>query len=391
MKVNKSKWERKTLGDIGKIVSGATPRTDNPLNWGDTHNWVTPAELKGCKYQGSTVKKITDYALKSTKLTLLSKGAVLLSSRAPIGKVAIAAEPMYCNQGFKNIICGDKIVNHFLYYYLIYNNVELNRRGNGVTFKEISKKIVEAFPIIVPSLDEQRGIAAELDAVQEMIDGYKAQLADLDTLAQSIFLDTFGDPISNPKGWEIKPLKEITAKMSTGPFGSMLHKEDYNSIGVPSINPQDIKGNVISMDNISLVNFEKAKILTKYVLHENDIVVARRGDLCKCAIVSKGQDGWLCGTGSFFLSLNDLVPILFYYYYTSKSAQKYLKDKCIGATMPNLNQKILSTLRLPIPPLALQQQFAEQVEAIEKQKEFLRQQLADAETLMAERMQYYFS
>ena len=92
------------------------------------------------------------------------------------------------------------------------------------------------------------------------------QIADLDALAQSIFLNTFGDPISNPKGWEMKPIKELTIKMSTGPFGSMLHKEDYSADGIPSINPQDIKGNQISNANIARVNIVKAKELRKYVL-----------------------------------------------------------------------------------------------------------------------------
>ena len=104
MRVDKSKWQKKTIGQIGKVISGSTPRTDNPFNWnGGTHNWVTPAELKGGKYYGSTQKKITDTALETTNLTLMPVGTVLLSSRAPIGKVAITTEPMYCNQGFKNI------------------------------------------------------------------------------------------------------------------------------------------------------------------------------------------------------------------------------------------------------------------------------------------------
>lgn len=391
MKVDKSKWGRKTLKDIGIIVSGATPRTDDPLNWGDKYNWVTPAELKGEKYIGRTQKQITDHALSKTKLTLMPPGTVLLSSRAPIGKVAITTEPMYCNQGFKNIVCGNKFFNGFLYYYLIANQKELNRRGNGVTFKEISKKNVEAFPVIVPSLYEQQAIASELDAVQEMIDGYKAQLADLDALAQSIFLDMFGDPITNPKGWKMNKVSDLSMKMSTGPFGSMLHKSDYTVDGIPSINPQNINNRKIITDDIAKISYQKAEELSKYIVRTNNIIIARRGDLSKCAIITDKEDGWLCGTGSFMLELKNILPILFYYQYTSQSVQKFLNDKCIGATMPNLNQKILGGLKLIVPPLSLQQHFASQVEAIEKQKDLLREQLKDAETLMAERMQYYFS
>lgn len=392
MRVDKSKWQKKTIGQIGKVISGSTPRTDNPSNWeGGTYNWVTPAELKGDKYYGSTLKKITDAALESTNLTLMPIGTVLLSSRAPIGKVAITTEPMYCNQGFKNIVCNSSIHNEFLYYYLRYNNDELNRRGNGVTFKEISKKIVEQFPVIVPSLEEQKGITSELDAIQTMIDGYKAHISDFDELAKSLFLDTLGDPVINEKKWQIKSLSSLCNKMSTGPFGSMLHKSDYVVEGIPSVNPQNIKGSKVVIDGIAKVSYQKAEELSKYYLKENDIILARRGDLSKCAIITPKEQGWLCGTGSFFLHIEEVLPIVFYYQFTSKSIQKQLLEKSIGATMPNLNQGILSKLMIPVPPIDIQQKFASQIEAIEKQKAILCEQLADAEQLMAERMQYYFS
>lgn len=283
---------------------------------------------------------------------------------------------------------GIEVNSSFLAYALSALKWKGNRAVKGVT---INKKTISEKNFSLPPIGLQDNIAAELDAIQEVIDGYKDQIADLDALAQSIFLNTFGDPISNPKGWEMKPIKELTIKMSTGPFGSMLHKEDYSADGIPSINPQDIKGNQISNANIARVNIVKAKELRKYVLDVNDVVIARRGDLCKCAVIREEQKGWLCGTGSFFLTLLDYNPTLFFYCYTSRSIQKYLNDKCIGATMPNLNQGILSSLKLPVPPIELQQRFANKIASIEQQKDLLRQQLADAEMLMAERMQYYFS
>jgi type I restriction enzyme S subunit len=106
-------WEIKKLGEVGDIVGGSTPKTSDEKNWIGTNQWVSPAELKGDKYFGKTVHTISDEA--ASKLQLLPKGTVLLSSRAPIGKLAITTEPMYCNQGFKNIICGPSINNEFVY------------------------------------------------------------------------------------------------------------------------------------------------------------------------------------------------------------------------------------------------------------------------------------
>ena len=393
MKVDKSKWHRDLLGNLCNIKRGGSPRpiqkflTDAP----DGINWIKIGDAGDSKFISSCKEKIIPEGV--SKSRFVHKGDFLLSNSMSFGRPYILNVNGCIHDGWLVLEQPKQFDKSYLYYLLgsapMYE--KFAQKAQGAVVNNLNIDRVASVEIIYPTLDIQQAISAELDAVQAMIDGYKAQIADLDALAQSIFLDMFGDPISNPKRWEKFPLKELAITMSTGPFGSMLHKEDYDIEGEPSINPQDIKDNKISIENIALVNRNKAKELNRYILHTNDIVIARRGDLSKCAIISQNENGWLCGTGSFFLSLKDLMPILFYYFYTSKSVQKYLNDKCIGATMPNLNQGILSSLMLPLPPFALQQHFATQVEAIEMQKELLRQQLADAETLMAERMQYYFS
>ena len=108
----KQGWEYKKLGEVCEVVSGSTPKTNVPEYWGEGHYWVTPAELNDTiVYIDKTERQITDEALTKTKLRLLPVGTVLLSSRAPIGKVAITKTEMYCNQGFKNCICSDSIYN----------------------------------------------------------------------------------------------------------------------------------------------------------------------------------------------------------------------------------------------------------------------------------------
>lgn len=386
MRVDKSKWERKTLKDIGTIISGATPRTDNPLNWGNQYNWVTPAELKGEKYIGRTQKQITDHALSKTKLTLMPPGTVLLSSRAPIGKVAITTEPMYCNQGFKNIVCGNKFFNGFLYYYLIANQDELNRKGNGVTFKEVSKKIVEAFPVIVPSFYEQQAIATELDAVQAMIDGYKAQIADLDALARSIFLDMFGDPISNPKGWEKCRIDSLSST-SSGGTPSKSKTEYYENGNVLWLRSGEVCKHYIFDTEIKITDLGLSNSSAKLFPKET-VVVAMYG-------ATAGQVGILKTEMSTNQAICGIYPSSKvhneYLYYCLIALNTEIVKQAGGAAQPNISQTIIKSLSIPLPPLTLQQHFATQVEAIEKQKELLRQQLADAEILMAERMQYYFS
>ena len=151
----KEGWEIKKLCEVCDVVGGSTPKTSEESYWGGEHYWISPAELDGSKYVYSTSRTITEAGIKSAHLQMLPVGTVLLSSRAPIGKVAITKVPMYCNQGFKNLVCKNEVLNEFVYWFLLHNTEYLNSLGTGATFKEISKKVVEQVSIPVPSIAEQ--------------------------------------------------------------------------------------------------------------------------------------------------------------------------------------------------------------------------------------------
>lgn len=149
------------LSDLGEIVSGSTPKTAIDGYWsrGDIC-WISPAELKNMSgIINDSAKKITELGRKSCSLRLMPKGTVILSSRAPIGKVAILGKSMCCSQGFKNIICNERILPIYLYYLLAFNTKFLNSLGRGATFKELSKAIVENIRISLPPLKEQQAFS----------------------------------------------------------------------------------------------------------------------------------------------------------------------------------------------------------------------------------------
>ena len=162
-------------------------------------------------------------------------------------------------------------------------------------------------------------------------------------------------PFELPKGWEWVTLEDICAKFSTGPFGSMVHKSDYvTANGVPIVNPANILNGTISSKNIMYISKDKSIELERYKLEVNDIVLARRGDLTKCTIVGNEQVDFICGTGSFFLHLISVLPQYFQLVYMSSYVQIILTTECVGATMNNLNQSVLSQILFPLPPLAEQ-------------------------------------
>ena len=154
---NSNDWrEYGPIGNYADIVLGSTPDSKNPKYWDGDICWVTPAELNDdVVVINDTVRHITNDGVSAANLTKLPKGSILFSTRAPIGKVAITGVEMYCNQGFKNFICGDKLNNLYLYYTLKLNRDYLCALGTGTTFKELSKKVVESISIAIPPIEMQ--------------------------------------------------------------------------------------------------------------------------------------------------------------------------------------------------------------------------------------------
>ena len=161
-------------------------------------------------------------------------------------------------------------------------------------------------------------------------------------------------PFEIPQGWKWCRLSALTTRFSTGPFGTMLHKEDYTDNGVAVINPTNIINHKISLNNIKRISFAKAKELQGYAVNKGDIILARRGDLRKSAIITDFEDSCIAGTGSFIFHLLGIVNSFFILFYSSPYVQDYLITDSIGTTMNNLNQKLLSRLLIPIPPRAEQ-------------------------------------
>lgn len=178
------------LGDICTVVSGSTPKSGISDYWDGDVVWITPAELTEDSYIiNDSVRHITQKAVQETSLKPFPAGTVILSSRAPIGKTAIAGREMYCNQGFKNLICSSRVNNKYLYFFLSCKTEYLNSLGRGATFKEISKTIVENIEIPLPGIPEQKRIATEFEHIQGLEQGFQKQVSFFDQLVKSQFFE----------------------------------------------------------------------------------------------------------------------------------------------------------------------------------------------------------
>lgn len=191
LSLQKTGWYK--VSQIGTVVGGSTPKTNVPEYWNGEYRWVSPAELKmdsGVIFDSE--KKITKAGIESCSLQELPIGTVILSSRAPIGKVAIAGNTFYCNQGFKNIICSTKVKPRFLYTLLLYNTEYLNSLGRGATFKEISKSIVEEIRIPVPPIKDQERFVQYNDKIDGVRRCLKQGHDKLEQMKQALMQKYFG-------------------------------------------------------------------------------------------------------------------------------------------------------------------------------------------------------
>ena len=383
-------WEYKKLGDVCQVVTGSTPKTNISEYWDGNYPWVTPAELKGDVYISDTARHITEEAIAHTNLTLLPIGTVLLSSRAPIGKVAITTIEMYCNQGFKNLICSDAINNKYLYLWLSGKTEYLNSLGRGATFKEISKTIVENVIIPLPPLSIQNSIVSELDKINELISLKKEQLKDYDNLAQSIFYEMFGDPVVNEKGWEVKKLIETVVLECTISYG-IVQPGDGVEDGIPVVRPIDLTGTFVSTNNLKKTTEKISSSYSRTILTGKELLVCVRGTTGVCSLVTDELKGCNVTRGITPLLFNDNTDRWFMYYqFQMPQIKCIIADYTKGITLKQINMADFRKIPVILPPLPLQQLFAQRIELIEKQKAEVQRTIKDLETLLASRMQYWF-
>ena len=266
------------------------------------------------------------------------------------------------NQRVGKLVIKDSQRVHFPYLKLALNypkvrSVYKRFAGGGLQIN-LGKNDLLSVEIPLPPLEEQKRIAAILDKSDSVRRKRQQAIQLADDFLRSVFLEMFGDPVTNPKGWEVSNLKDI-ARIQIGPFGTQLHKEDYIENGIPLINPTHIvNGEIIPKLNLTISEGKHAS-LSEYHLKTGDIVMGRRGEMGRCALVKLNEDGWMCGTGSLFIRPNKTGVFSEYLnkLLSSQAIRSHLESESQGATMPNLNKTIVGNIKIPVPTDEILKQF----------------------------------
>lgn len=387
------------LPELFDMYMGKTPDRNNPEYWENgTHPWISIADMtSNGKLVTHTKECITDKAIRETGIKPINYNTVIMSFKLSVGKVskvATVSTPAYSNEAIMAFeippvpVGSPMILNDYAYYLL--QSLDFTNTGNkAVMGKTLNKAILQNTIVNVHiDLKVQSEIVSVLDKITALIDKRREQLETLDELVKARFVELFGDPVVNPHNYPKVSLSEL-AEIKIGPFGSLLHKDDYIENGHALVNPSHIIDGRVSVDNKLTISDEKYDELSAYHLLVGDVVMGRRGEMGRCAVVS--ESGLLCGTGSLLIRTKGSVTADYLQKIISfPTFKKTIEDMAVGQTMPNLNVPIVSNFQIIKPPMEVQKSYYDFVEQMDKLKLEVQKALSQLETLKKSLMQKYF-
>ena len=370
------------LGEVCEIVTGSTPKSTNPDYWNGEYKWITPAEISDDDFIiVDTQRKISKLGIEKTGLKSFPIGTVLLSSRAPIGKVAIAGCEMYCNQGFKNFICSNKINNEYLYYFLKSRKNFLNNIGRGATFKEISKSIISNIEIILPSYDVQCTQTQNLKKIDNLIYLRKKVIKEYQLLVKSRFNEMFGS-----KKFDKVSISELVDDRIETAKKIFDQHDTIKYIDISSIDNKNYK-----MTGFQEYMLNQAPSRAQQHIRKGDIVVSTvRPNLKNIAMTELDDENLVASSGFCVLRALKCLPEYLFAIICSDRFTNKMTNIVTGANYPAIKSSDIMNYIVPLPPIQLQNEFAEFVAQVDKSQLAIQKSLEELETLKKSLMQEYF-
>ena len=353
----KEGWMMTTIGEIADIINGGTPSTSVDSYWDGDVQWVTPKDLGQlkCRYISSGERTITIEGVKHSSAKILPPHSLILSSRAPIGYVAINTVPMATNQGCKGIIPSDRVLSEYLFYYLLFCNELLNSLGTGATFKELSGTKLSTVSLPLPSPEEQQRIVGILDAEFEKIDALKANAEQNLQNAKDLFQSALKKELEPKQGWRIERLGNLCTITSS----KRIYKNEYVPNGIPFYRTKEVKeisnGQQVSIE-LFISEERYNEIKRKFgVPQPNDILVSAVGTIGEMMIVRDTKPFYFKDGNLVWLKeLVDTTPE--YLRYFLQSAINHIKALTIGAAYNALTIEKFQEMKIGLAPSIREQQ-----------------------------------
>ena len=280
---------------------------------------------------------------------------------------------MYCNQGFKNLICSDKIINKYLYWFLKRNIHFLNSLGRGATFKEISKAIVSEIEINVPEIEQQKKVVEILEKVSGIIARRKKELSALDDLIKARFVEMFGNPVNNEKGFVKAPMGDymtlLTDFSSNGSYKTldsgvtMYDEPNYAWM----VRTTDLESG--DMTSIKYIDENAYELLAKSKIYGGEIIMNKIGSAGKIYLMPQIDMPASLGRNAFMFRYDDRINVKFLYHLlTSEYGQREIQQYVRGAVTKTITKNDARAVLIMVPPIELQNEFEAFVKQVDKSK-----------------------
>ena len=388
------------LEDIGKIITGNTPKTSDVLNYSSNDIcFVKPSDISDGEITMLTDSEfyISEYA--RTKAQILPCKSILVTCIGIIGKVAINNVECAFNQQINAIVPDtSKCLTEYLAYAIQNKQKEMQDIANAPVLPILNKTQFSDIEIQLPSVESQAEVVKKMRAVDVMVSLRKQQLSKLDELVKSRFIEMFGDPIDNPKGLPVKTLKKLSTLITNGntPKGG---SENYVDKGILFLRSQNVWRNRIELDDVAYIDDATHRSLKKSSLKHKDILITKTGRIntenssLGRAALYLGDDDSANINGHVYLVRLDgsVVPEYVVTILTSEAYRKYIRKVCVGGIdKRQINLDQVEDFPIILPPIDLQQQFATFVERTDISKATIQKSLEKLETLKKVLMQKYF-
>ncbi|MCH5346058.1 MAG: restriction endonuclease subunit S [Muribaculaceae bacterium] len=369
----KHNWEYKRLGDVCEINYGTRIVAKE----------TEPGEYKVYGGGGATF---------STKL--FNRENCMIVSRFAMSSTCVrfVAGKFFLNDsGLSVKQISENLLQKYVDKFLWANQFQIYNLGRGLAQKNLDVKKFLNITIPVPPREVQEQIVAELDTITEGIAALREQVADLDRLAQTLFYETFGDPITNPKGYNITKLSDVCSLITDGTHQTPTYTDDKIN-GVKFLSAKDVVNGYIDWNNIKYIPFNLHKELHKRLAPKRgDILLCKNGTTGIAALVETDEVFDIYVSLALLRANDDIDKKYLLYAINNPFTKEQFTNSLIGIGVPNLHLNKIRNTKIIVPPLSLQQRFAEQIEAIEAMKATLATQVADAQTLLDSRIDYWFN
>lgn len=361
-----SEWREFKIKEVANVVAGGTPKTSIHEYWNGSISWITPKDLSNHKnkYISNGSRSITDLGLKKSAAKLLPPETILLTSRAPIGYMAIAENEITTNQGFKNIICDkNKVNNHFLYYYLLVNMDQIKGFASGATFPEISGKTLKNIRIQIPNIESQTKIADVLSTYDRLIENNSRRIQILEQTAEELYKEWFvrmrfpGYENTKfdkgiPEGWEVQKLSGLI-RVTDGTHDTPKEVTD----GVPLVTGRNIINGQIDFNttyNISKEDHKKINVRSS--IEKYDVLYSNIGTIGQMAIVHNDNKYSVKNLIILKTSQYDCYEYI-YLHFKNEACQRHFDSIASGASQKFISLTEMRNYKILIPKKETLEQF----------------------------------